>query len=275
MINNLYFHIHYCNGGKNGNIGERARKISRFLQHHELIYACGGTGSFEIGNKSYPVKRGSLLYIPPGVPYSIELDEKCKANFLTVHFSFTGIGFNDGRWCIAKTDPVLPLRAAQELQDALPVEEQFRKLVDKWNEKMPGYEFEARILLQQLIVAVTQNLNRHSRNYAASLKVEKLIRYMHQNPNVKITLSKLSELVQMTPFYMSRTFKTATGYTVIEYFNKLKIDRSKQLLMEGDRKIKEVAQELGFADEFYFSRMFKKAEGISPSEFCSKIVHEV
>jgi len=74
---------------------------------------------------------------------------------------------------------------------------------------------------------------------------------------------------------MSRTFKEATGYTIIEYFNKLKIDKAKELLIEGNKKIREVAQELGFVDEFYFSRTFKKAEGMNPSEFCSKIVHDI
>ncbi|WP_310941691.1 AraC family transcriptional regulator [Clostridium estertheticum] len=43
--------------------------------------------------------------------------------------------------------------------------------------------------------------------------------------------------------------------------------------MEGDKKVKEVAQILGFTDEFYFSRIFKKIEGISPSEFYHRNVH--
>jgi AraC family transcriptional regulator, transcriptional activator for feuABC-ybbA operon len=130
-------------------------------------------------------------------------------------------------------------------------------------------------MLQQLLLAISENLNKQSQNFAASLKVEKIIEYMHQNLNVKVTLPELSTLVQMTPFYMSRTFKEATGYTIIEYFNKLKIDKSKELLIEGNKKIKEVAKELGFVDEFYFSRMFKKAEGMNPSEFCSRIVHDI
>ncbi|MNH45884.1 HTH-type transcriptional activator Btr [compost metagenome] len=71
---------------------------------------------------------------------------------------------------------------------------------------------------------------------------------------------------------MSRAFKEITGYTVIEFFNKLKMDKAKALLLEGDMKIKDVAQTLGYSDEFYFSRLFKKTEGLSPSEFQSKNV---
>ncbi|GJM68934.1 hypothetical protein HMSSN036_11500 [Paenibacillus macerans] len=53
------------------------------------------------------------------------------------------------------------------------------------------------------------------------------------------------------------------------------MDKAKDLLAEGNKKVKEVARELGFADEFYFSRIFKRTEGISPSEYCGKIVHGV
>lgn len=274
MVNNLFFHIHYCNGGISKAAGKSMPKISRSLQHHELIYTCDGTGSFKIRNKKYSVKPGVLLYITPDTPHSIEMDENIPLRFLTVHFSFASVGFNDCKWNVAESTSMLPLHPAQELQDAIPVEEQFHKLVDCWNAKLPGYEFMTRTMLQQLLITITQTVSKSSHNYAASLKVEKIIKYMHQNLNGKITLTQLAKFVQMTPFYMARTFKAVTGYTIIEYFNKLKIDKSKELLIEGNKKVKEVAQELGFVDEFYFSRMFKKAEGINPSEFCSKIVHD-
>ena len=274
MPDNLFFHIHYCNGGINKTIAKSVSKISRSLQHHELLYAHDGNGTFKIGNKKYSIKKGSLLYITPHTPYSIEVDRNSPSGILTVHFSFAEVGFNDGKWNVMESTTALPLAPAQELQDTIPVEEQFQKLVDCWSTKLPGYEFIARTMLQQLLVTITQTVSKSSRNYAASLKVEKIIQYMHQNLNGKITLTELAKFVQMTPFYMSRTFKAATGYTIIEYFNKLKIDKSKELLIEGNKKVKDVAQELGFVDEFYFSRMFKKAEGMNPSEFCSKIVHE-
>ncbi|WP_050769791.1 helix-turn-helix transcriptional regulator [Paenibacillus sp. oral taxon 786] len=88
-------------------------------------------------------------------------------------------------------------------------------------------------------------------------------------------MAELSDLVHLSTYYLSRAFKQTTGFTVIEYFNKLKIDKAKELILESDKKIKEIALELGFADEFYFSRIFKRTEGMSPSEYYSKIVHGV
>ena len=272
MVDNIFFYIHYCNGRRRVP-GKSTHKISRSLQHHELIYTCDGIGSLKIGNKKYPIKKGVLLYITPNTPYSIEMDDKFPNGFLTVHFSFADVGFNDGKWKVAESTSILPLQPAQELRETIPVEEQFIKLVDNWNAKMPGYEFITRTMLQQLLITIMQSLNKLSRNYATSLKVEIIIHYMHQNLNKKITLPELAGLVSLSPFYLSKIFKDSTGYTIIEYFNKLKIDKSKELLFEGNKKVKDVALELGYVDEFYFSRMFKKYEGINPSEFYSKIVH--
>jgi YesN/AraC family two-component response regulator len=96
---------------------------------------------------------------------------------------------------------------------------------------------------------------------------------MHENITKKLTLSQLSDMVGLSPTYLSRAFKERTGYSLIHFFNKLKIDKAKELIIDGDRKIKEVAKELGFGDEFYFSRLFKKIEGVSPLDFYNNNVH--
>ena len=279
MITNLSFYIHYCNirrFKKPRKITTKmTRSFARSLQHHEFIYVCNGNGCFTVGGKRYAVKKGMLLYIRPDEPYAIEIDANVPSAFLTVHFSYANVTFIDGKWSIKEEAPALPLDSAHELTDAYPIEEQFRKLADCWNAKLPGYEFAAKTILQQLIISITQNLNKQPRNFAVSLKVEKIIEYMHQNINHKISVPELSEIVQMTPAYMSRAFKATTGYTIIEYFNRLKIDTSKEMLIDGNKKVKEIARQLGFFDEFYFSKIFKKIEGISPTEFYSRIVNGI
>jgi YesN/AraC family two-component response regulator len=169
----------------------------------------------------------------------------------------------------------LPLQVAQGLKDYYQIEDVFKKLVESWDAKLPGYEFMSKTLLQQLLIAIAQNIKKENQNFSTSLKVEKIIQYMHEHMHDKITLTKLSDLVQLSPTYLSRAFKEITGYTIIEFFNKMKMDKAKEMILEGNRKIKEVAGALGFTDEFYFSRIFKKTEGLSPSEFYSKNVHVV
>ncbi|QLY80541.1 AraC family transcriptional regulator [Clostridium intestinale] len=272
---NIFFHIHYCNGRRLISEGRYTKRITRTLQHHELVFVTGGKGTIEIENKKYEIKKGILFYICPGVLHFLEADSNEPICFLSVHFSYTNIDLKDGNWNIDESMKRLPISTVLELKDYYNVEDMFQKLLDSWNGKLPGYEFVTRTLFQQLLIAIYENIKGQNRNYSNSIKVEKVIKYMHEHIDKKVTLAELSEVVQLSSFYLTKIFKGATGYSVIEYFNKMKIDKAKELFIEGNKKVKEVANTLGFTDEFYFSRMFKKLEGISPSEYYNKNIHEV
>lgn len=274
-IKNLFFHIHYCNHRQPNEEWKFPRKITRKIQHHELFFVSDGKGAITIENKRYLVKKGMLFYFYPELLHSIEADIQEPISFWSVHFSYVHVNLNDFRWSIKAENQLLPLEHMQELKDYYPIINTFKKLVEGWSVKLPGYELISKAMLQQLLYEIFENIKKQTTNYSTSLKVEKIIRYMHENINNRLVLTELSELVELSPTYLSRTFKETTGYSVIEFFNKMKIDKGKELIIEGDKKVKEIAEILGFKDEFYFSRIFKKIEGISPSEYYSKNVHGV
>lgn len=274
-INNLYFHIHYCNHKEPNEEWKFPRKVARKIQHHELLFVYDGRGIITIENKKYQVKKGMLFYFYPDLLHSIEADLEEPMSLCSVHFSYIHIDYHDNQWLTKDAGKLLPFDHMTQLKDYYPVIDTFRRLTDNWILKLPGYELISKALLQQLIYEIIENIKKQDTNYSTSMKVEKVIRYMHENINKRLTLNEFSELVQLSPTYLSRTFKETTGYSLIEFFNRIKIDKGKELLNDGDKKVKEVAGLLGFKDEFYFSRIFKKIEGISPSEYYSKNVHGV
>ncbi|WP_339218545.1 AraC family transcriptional regulator [Paenibacillus sp. FSL H8-0332] len=275
-INQLFFHIHYCNFRRFKDTRIYSNRISRTLEHHELILVTGGRGSVTVDHKKLQFRAGMLFYIRPGVFHSIEFELEEPLCFLAVHFSYAQVLLMEGQWTLGEQPEPLPLHTAQDLKDYYQIEEIFSKLVEVWNAKLPGYEFAAKTALQQLLIAIYQNNKRHNQNYSTSLKVEKIIGYMQEHVCSTVTLPELAGLVQLSPAYLSRAFKEITGYSPIEFFSRIKMDKAKELILEGSgKKVKEIAGELGYTDEFYFSRIFKRMEGISPSEFNSKNVHGV
>jgi AraC-like DNA-binding protein len=68
----------------------------------------------------------------------------------------------------------------------------------------------------------------------------------------------------------SELFKQKTGYSPIQFFIRLKIQKSCEYLYFTNLNIKEICKEVGFDDPYYFSRMFKKQIGVSPSEYRKK-----
>ena len=274
MVTDILCQIHYCKRQKLKDPPKVPYGGTRTLQHHEMIFVCEGNGHVVIGENRYPIKKGMLFYIPPGVQLTIEPRAQNPERYMTVHFSGSRMVLNsDGQWKFRENIQTLHQPLAQKITDYTPLEELFEKLLDIWNDKGPGYEFVAGTLLRQLLILISQNNKKLSKNHAVSLKIDRVIEYMRQNINRKITLEELSRTAELSAFYLSRTFKDATGYPIITYFNKMKIDKAKELLIEGNKKVKEVAYELGYTNEFYFSRIFKRIEGLSPSEFYSKNVY--
>ena len=66
-------------------------------------------------------------------------------------------------------------------------------------------------------------------------------------------------------FYVK--FKKATGMTPIEFKNRIAINQACIMLINTDKSIEKISEELGFASADYFRRVFKKTVGISPLKY--------
>lgn len=97
--------------------------------------------------------------------------------------------------------------------------------------------------------------------------IARAVGYIKSNYSHDITLSQLSQYVDMSSSYFSSVFKKETEYSFIEYLNMTRIEQAKKLLLQTDYKSYEIAERVGFSDNTYFCKVFKKATGISPIEF--------
>ena len=66
---------------------------------------------------------------------------------------------------------------------------------------------------------------------------------------------------------LKRRFKRATGSTLIDYLQNLRIEEAKRLLETGDKSLDEIAYAAGYDDPSFFRRLFKRRTGLNPSEY--------
>ncbi|MDO4338561.1 MAG: response regulator [Eubacteriales bacterium] len=97
--------------------------------------------------------------------------------------------------------------------------------------------------------------------------VENVKKYIACNLNQRLTLQNTAMTFNISANYLSQLFKKNTEIGFNEYVALKKIEQAKKLLKQGNLKIYEIADELGFENAFYFSRVFKKIEGCSPRDF--------
>jgi AraC-like DNA-binding protein len=85
------------------------------------------------------------------------------------------------------------------------------------------------------------------------------------------TVNHMASQLHLSPKYLSDLLKQETGKTALELIHLHVISEAKNLLVEGERSVAEIAYKLGFENPPYFSRLFKKEVGMSPKEFKSHL----
>ena len=87
----------------------------------------------------------------------------------------------------------------------------------------------------------------------------------HENQDRDVSLQDFAKTVNTSTFYFCKLFTKATGLTFTDYLSRVRIEKAKNLLLNPNLRISEVAYEVGFLSLTHFNRMFRKLTGQSPS----------
>jgi len=92
-------------------------------------------------------------------------------------------------------------------------------------------------------------------------------KFIAQNQGGALCLATVAKAVNTSTFYFCKLFKRATGLTFTDYLARVRIERAKALLLDRNRRVSEVAYDVGFQSLTHFNRVFKKIVGRSPSSY--------
>jgi transcriptional regulator GlxA family with amidase domain len=94
--------------------------------------------------------------------------------------------------------------------------------------------------------------------------------YIEKNIDEKITIDELADLVALGRRSFERRFKVATGNSVLEYIQRVKIEAAKRSLETSQKNVNEVMFDVGYTDTKAFRVLFKKITGLTPVEYRNK-----
>ena len=102
--------------------------------------------------------------------------------------------------------------------------------------------------------------------------VQRMQDFIRDQLEEKITLSDLASVSYYSPWYSYRLFTKWTGFTPADYIRRLRLSKSAMILRDGDKKIVDVAFEMGFGSVDGYQRAFFREFGCNPSEYSEKPV---
>ncbi|KOS05585.1 hypothetical protein AM493_05715 [Flavobacterium akiainvivens] len=255
IISNLYItnigyydqaHNHYCQRGQG-------------TGQHILIYCTRGKGEVTIPGNKYVIEEGTVLLIPENTPHAYCADPQNPWTIFWIHFKGNNSADVVSRFKKRHgiKAPISSGARCVELFDEIYGQLERGYSIDNLiNVNMCLWHFVSSFLYNEPKLAVEAHENK--------TKTEFAIDYFTRNLNRTISLGEVARAVHLSPSHFSTLFKGKTGFSPIEYFNQLKMQKACQYLHFTELRIKDISRELGIADYYYFSRLFTKTMGISP-----------
>lgn len=234
-----------------------------------LIVATRGEGRLTVDRETVELDFGSAYLCVPGQTFgAIGLSE--DGELLVFYFDAYGssaAGEDAGPSAreAGQKDSLLPyhgkIRVHHPGKLAFMAEDAFRRR----QHGEPMGHFRSQIDLQEMLYYLYRNSRTKPDHASGALEAAK--RYIDQHYDESVTLEQLARVAELSPKYFAEMYKKKYGKSPIEYVTEKRMQRAKQLLATASAKLREIAHQTGYADEFYFSRKFKQEIGVSPSAY--------
>ncbi|GAA3399975.1 AraC family transcriptional regulator [Paenibacillus hodogayensis] len=220
---------------------------------HQLIWVTEGTLLIECQHQHYTLGKGKLCVIPPG----------------HVHSLATVSGYSQFGLNMNSDDPT----GMKELMHAHITEfvlvdysHMLGQLAEVEDDMVKGTRLSRLKLVNQLDAILLSAVESAIRKSDADFR-DRLLRHLKQHLSSKLTLKQLCDLFNLSQSHLERLVFKEFGCGAIELHNQLRLDRACSLLMNTERSIDAIANELGFYDSAHFSRLFKRKMYQTPSQY--------
>jgi len=238
-------------------------KSWRRLEEYQVIYITNGQGIFESESFSQTkVKAGTLIFLFPNEKHRYRPD------------SNTGW---DEYWVGVKGAVIDNLLIAGYLSPANPchyigfndaIVSLYNLIIEKTKQERSGYQpFISGIVLHLLgncHSIIKQSIVENSEEEVIIDRARLLFRSNINNP---YSPEQAAKELNVGYSWFRKRFKNYTGLSPGQYYLQLKIEKAKELLTNGNMRIKEIAIELNFDSILYFSKIFKEKTGFNPTDY--------
>lgn len=157
------------------------------------------------------------------------------------------------------------------LRSHLAFEELLFELIREYEMRMPFYQVRVKSLMLELLVCLFREvrmnqLTEQPERYELLYEVQ---RYLNIHAHHEVTLDELSARFHLNKHYLVGLFRQAFHITPIQYHQRIRLNRAKNLIRHTRQSIEQIAGSLGYSSIHAFSRAFKNKEGVSPTSYRS------
>ena len=260
--------------------------IEREIWDHEIIYIEEGSMRITIEDVEHIVKEGDVVLLRPHVPHKIEWNgEDCKQPH--VHFDFIERGDSNNVGVSLKTSAQMSREDIARFRDDyleknnieipfvfhLKQPKIIRTLLFKIIDEYEYGFYESTKILKGLLMQLYAHILRDYKLTVNEIEnkdrdlIEFIVSYMVENMDNSISLDELVYYSKLDKWTLNQIFKKVYNLTPMKYYNSLRINRARNLVMYSGLNIKQITYLMKFDSPQTFSRWFKRNDGKHPSSY--------
>lgn len=234
------------------------------VNNHTLFYFTKGKADVIINEKSFHLTRTSIFLLTPGMKFNIKNSTNYPMQIYCLEFNIFRIKEQSLSHRLFEKDLSFPIsglinyfnQRSQRLFKLLILEYQKDESKKKYQ-----YESYLRELLENVLYECSMPVQGTPEDIFSFIS-SYIQNNFHKN-NIK--LEKLAAISGLHPTYFSQLFKSKMNKSPIDFLNQVRMNKAKELLINSNQTVREIAHQVGYQDEFYFSRRFKKNSGYAPT----------
>ncbi len=277
---------------------------SQIFRDYERAFseATGLPLAFQPADERRPTMRASewandfcrrMTETTPGCKLCLEAQEQLCQDDGETHTVACRAGLTDSAVPVRMGDKLLGYLQTGQVALMKPTKASFRRLVEwlgrgdsstDWQALEKAYldspmlnreQYDAMVRLlevfaQHLALAAEQIATQQDN--AEPALVTKAREFIEQNQGDQISLTDVAKAVHASTFHFCKTFKKATGFTFTQYVSLVRVAKAKHQLANPQKRISEIAYEVGFQSLTHFNRIFRKITGQNPSEYREQVL---
>ena len=251
----------------------------KFEEHSEweMVYVDRGECTVVADDESFSLSQGEMYFHRPFEKHKILVPKNTLPNIFIISFC----SLSPSLYCLEKHKIQVPIHIKQYITaiiheasltyKSLHITGATLRADNKlWaGEQSILLRFE--LMLIELIRQKEQGVAR-KKLFVSKKTIEdefciRIIEYMEEKLYDKISLDEISERLSYSKSYISKYFMTVCGYSIIEYFNMMKIEEAKILIRGTNKSFFEISEMLMLSNSHYFSTLFKKYVGMTPTQY--------
>ena len=243
-----------------------------FHDHFELLLPLTSPGNIFVNDQVYPLERGTLYLIGESTlhrtmangfhsRYILHISRKALTDLSTPQTDFTHLMQVNFR------------RANLDNEQMTELIELFQDLDRNRNDGSFGSDVRQTVALLRLLIKVAPTLDAATAGEAIRnkdfLRVAPILDYIRDNLAESLSLDQIASQFYLSKHYLCRIFKSATGFSVMEYIIYSRVLKARQLLQDGV-SVQQAGELSGFSDNSHFIRTFGHLTGVTPGRYAKE-----